>query len=215
VASSKPLLLILGDGTFAIEALDVAEAMDAFQPVGFVNSFERPPSDRRHAGLPVHFVDDIAPPAAVLLAGGLVSTKRRALVEQLAARGYEFATLSHPSSVVSKRSCVLPGCFIGAQNVVGANSKVGPYVVINRGVLVGHDNTIESFVTLGPGANVAGCVRIGAGAHIGVGAVVRDHLTIGSGSIVAAGAVVVKNVEPHVLVAGVPAQVVRRDVEPL
>jgi hypothetical protein len=35
-------LLILGDGTFAVEALDIAESAGGFTPLGFVNSVVRP-----------------------------------------------------------------------------------------------------------------------------------------------------------------------------
>ena len=209
-------LVILGDGTFAIEALDVAEAMGGWRPVGFVNSVSRQAAGRQHADLPVFWVDDLPfGPDEVLLVAGLVSTKRRSLIETVSARGYRFATLAHPSAVISRRARLCPGAFIGAQAVVGANTTVGPHVVVNRGALIGHDDTLGAFCTLGPGVNVAGGVTVGEGAYLGVGAVVRDHVDIGAGAIVAAGAVVVGSVEPGVLVAGVPAKVIRRNVEAL
>ena len=45
---------------------------------------------------------------------------------------------------------------------------------------------------------------------LGASAVVTDGVRIGKGSVVAAGAVVTKDVPPHCIVAGVPAQVVRQ-----
>ena len=44
-------------------------------------------------------------------------------------------------------------------------------------------------------------------------AVVLDHLTVGASSVVAAGAVVVRDVPDHVQVVGVPARVVKTDIE--
>jgi acetyltransferase-like isoleucine patch superfamily enzyme len=41
---------------------------------------------------------------------------------------------------------------------------------------------------------------------IGAGAIVLPGVTVGRGAIVAAGAVVTQSVEPHVIVAGVPAR---------
>ena len=41
---------------------------------------------------------------------------------------------------------------------------------------------------------------------IGAGAIVLPGVTVGRGSIVAAGAVVTRSIEPHTIVAGVPAR---------
>lgn len=51
---------------------------------------------------------------------------------------------------------------------------------------------------------------LGPDTWIGHGAIIRPELTIGAGAIVAAGAVVTKDVAPYMIVAGVPAQPLRR-----
>jgi len=48
---------------------------------------------------------------------------------------------------------------------------------------------------------------------IGKNAVILKGVTIGEGAVVAAGAVVIKNVLPHSLVAGVPAKVIKENIE--
>jgi tetrahydrodipicolinate N-acetyltransferase len=50
---------------------------------------------------------------------------------------------------------------------------------------------------------------IGDDVWIGSGAIITDGVRVGPGAVVAAGAVVTQDVPPHVVVAGVPAQVVR------
>jgi sugar O-acyltransferase (sialic acid O-acetyltransferase NeuD family) len=207
-------LLILGAGTFAIETLEIAELAGGFTPAGFVLSHT--PVSTSHAGLPV-FEESGIPDSlrTALIVGGIVSTRRRGFIERLARRGYSFATLRHPSAVISPRAVVAAGAVVGAGVIVASNTQVGPHVLLNRGANIGHDNQLGPFVTISPGATLAGAIDVGAGAYIGVGAVIRDHVTIGEGAVVAAGAVVVKPVEPHVLVAGCPATVVRRDVDGL
>lgn len=209
-------LLILGDGTFAIEALDIAEAAGGFEPLGFVNSHEAVASDRTHAGLPV-FTPDTLPytPKLCSLVCGIVSNRRRAFIQDMAARGYRFATLIHPAATVSRRASITEGCIIHAGVVVSSSTSIGNHVIVNRGALIGHDIEIGGFVTIGPGANIAGKVTIGEGAYIGAGAVIRDHLSIGTGSVVGAGAVVVDPVPPHVLVTGLPAKVIRDGINGL
>lgn len=53
-------------------------------------------------------------------------------------------------------------------------------------------------------------VTIGAGSWIGIGAVIVGQVTIGEGAVVAANCVVRGDVEPHTVVAGDPARVIRR-----
>ena len=44
-------LLFLGDGSFAVEALDIVEAAGGFKPLGFVNSLNPPIPGSRLEGL--------------------------------------------------------------------------------------------------------------------------------------------------------------------
>lgn len=69
---------------------------------------------------------------------------------------------------------------------------------------------IGSDVTIGHGAILHGCT-IGDGCLVGMGARVMDGAAIGDGSLVAAGALVTQHVAvpPGMLVAGVPAKVIR------
>ena len=53
-------------------------------------------------------------------------------------------------------------------------------------------------------------VMIGHDVWIGHGAIILPKVTIGHGAIVAAGAVVTKDVEPYAIVAGVPAQKIKK-----
>lgn len=58
-----------------------------------------------------------------------------------------------------------------------------------------------------------GEIKIGSNVWIATGAMILPGVKIGDGAIVAAGAVVTKDVPPRCMVAGVPAKVVKEDVE--
>lgn len=56
-------------------------------------------------------------------------------------------------------------------------------------------------------------IIIGNHVWIGLNATILKGVTIGEGAVFAAGAVVVHDVPPHTLVAGVPAKIIREDIE--
>lgn len=207
-------MVILGAGSMAVEVLDIVEAGSEYGVAGF--AVDRGDAPAELEGRPVYRADALPfGPADCLLVGAMVSNKRRAFLEEMAGRGYRFATVVHPTAQISKRARIGAGCVIHPGVIVASNTVIGDHVLVNRGALIGHDNRIESYTTIGPGANLAGALEIGPGAYLGVGCIVRDHLKIGRGAVVAAGAVVVKDVAAHTLCGGVPAKVMQTGVDGL
>ncbi len=123
----------------------------------------------------------------------------------------------HPSATVIGRVelgadvSVWPGAVLRGDRDrirVGARSNVQDGAVLHGDP--GLPCLIGERVTIGHRAVVHGCT-VEDGALIGIGAVVLNGAVIGAGALVAAGAVVGegKVIPPDVLVAGVPARVVR------
>ena len=213
VAMNVRPLLLLGDGRFAVEALEIAEAIGDFSPLGFVNSLTQPKPGATIEGLPAFWVDDLPfGPAECEVVCAIVTTERRPFIDLMRSRGYPFASLVHPFSNVSRRAHVGAGCIVNAGAVIGSNAVLGDYALVNRGALIGHDDRIGKYCTIGPGANIAGNVEIGDGAFIAQGAVIRERTKIGSGAVVGAGAVVLQDVSAHDMVTGIPAKITRSGV---
>lgn len=203
-------LAILGTSLFAPEVVDIVEDTGRFDVSVFIENHDPAKAGEMLLGLPVVWIGEAAPLAADHLAlCSLGTTRRRRFVEDVAAMGFGFATVVHPTARVSRRSVVGEGSFLSAGVIVAANTRLERQVLVNRGVLVGHDTVIGEFVTLSPGANVAGGVTIGPGTYVGMGARVLDRIRIGAGSVIAAGALVTKDVPDRVQVRGTPARVVK------
>ena len=207
-------LLILGSHIYAEEVADLVTQAGSHELAGFVENLDRSRCDSELLGLPVHWVDEVAPLAASHEAVcALGTTARRGFIEQVEELGFDFATVVHPAATIAPSANLGVGTIAAPGVVVGAVAKIGDHVILNRGVLVGHHTTIGRFVTVSPGANVAGKVTVGDGAYIGMGATVLDRISVGDGAVIGAGAVVTRDVPHNTQVLGVPARPVKVGVE--
>ena len=123
----------------------------------------------------------------------------------------------HPSAVLIGDVIVGAGCYIGP--CASLRGDFGRIVVKDGANLQdscvmhgfpGTDTIVDADGHIGHGAILHGCV-IGRNALVGMNAVVNDNASIGDGAIVAAMAFVKAKmvVPPRVLVAGMPARIVR------
>ena len=87
--------------------------------------------------------------------------------------------------------------------VLGDRVSIGPGVIIvlNSGA---NASRIRSKMT-----EKEAVVEIGPDAWIGAGAIILPSVKVGEGAVIGAGSVVTKDVEPHVVVAGNPARMIK------
>ena len=110
----------------------------------------------------------------------------------------------------------------------GASLKLGSGYINSRCVIdcfneisIGHDVAISKGVvvrdsdnhTIIDGRPISAPIRIGDHVWIGLNAVILKGVTVGNGAIVAAGAVVAHDVPARTIVGGVPARILRQNVD--
>jgi serine O-acetyltransferase len=135
------------------------------------------------------------------IAHALWSGDRRALAYHVQSRASEvFGVDIHPAAKIGA------GVFI--DHATG--------VVIGETAVVGDDVTILHGVTLGGTGKESGDrhPKVGRGVFIGAGAQLLGNIAVGDGARVGASSVVLKHVDSHTTVAGIPARVVHQRPRP-
>lgn len=113
--------------------------------------------------------------------------------------------------------------------IIGENVEIGANTCVDRGTLgdtvignnvkidnlchVAHNVIIEENVSVIALSMIAGSVVLKKNSYIAPSASIRNQLVIGENSLVGLGAVVVKNVEDNVVVAGIPAKIIKKNRE--
>ncbi|KGL41280.1 hypothetical protein BMT55_03620 [Listeria newyorkensis] len=121
-----------------------------------------------------------------------------------------YATIIHPTAIISKAATIEPGTVIMPLAVVQPDSVIGAHTIINTGAIVEHDVIISEAAHVSPRATVTGGVKIGTGVHVGASAVVNPGVDLGAYSVIGAGAVVVGDTEAGMTYVGVPARKLER-----
>lgn len=100
------------------------------------------------------------------------------------------------------------------------DARIEPGAIIRDQVAIGKNAVIMmgAIINIGAGSVLAGViepasatpVKIDDNVVMGANAVVIEGVHVGAGAVIAAGAVVTHDVEPHTMVAGVPAKVIKK-----
>ena len=137
-----------------------------------------------------------------------VAELRTKIYDAWTERGYQFATVIHPSAYVSPSARVSEGVQIMAHAVVQPEAVIGKNTIINTAATVDHDCQIGSHNHIAPGCTLSGSVRTGNECHLGVGATIIQQVTLGHRVIVGAGATVIRDVPDNQTVVGTPAKTI-------
>ncbi|WP_126428727.1 acetyltransferase [Brevibacillus marinus] len=202
-------VIVIGGGGHAKVLIDTLQAL-LIPIIGFTDI-----NDKSETVLGVPFLGSDEQiyrysPEEVALVNGLGAvgdaSLRQNLFETFQQAGYRFATVVHPSAVVSRHTQLGEGVQVMAKAVIQPGTVIGANTIVNTGALLDHDCAVGMHVHVAPGATVCGQVSIGDQVHVGAGATILQGLKIGQGSVVGAGAVVTRSVPPGVTVVGVPAR---------
>lgn len=102
------------------------------------------------------------------------------------------------------------GIFVGKLAIINNDARIGENVVINTKALIEHGCRIGNNVNVSTNTVLNGDVIVKENCFIGSSSVVNGQITIEKNSIIGSGTVVIRDVEKNVVMAGIPAKVIRR-----
>lgn len=120
----------------------------------------------------------------------------------------KFATIIHPTAVVSKHAKIGFGVCIQPFVSVGPNTTLGNFIQIFAQSLIGHGATLDDYSYVANNACIGADVHLKEGAYLGTNATTLEYVTLGKWSITGIGTVVLKNVDDYAKVVGSPARVI-------
>jgi sugar O-acyltransferase (sialic acid O-acetyltransferase NeuD family) len=210
-------LVLVGAGGFARETAQAVLDLNAhgvrWRLLGYLDD-----DPARHGtvvdGLPVlggrDRLGDL-PGASVVVCTGRPGNyiSRMRIVAELGLPADRYATIIHPSAVVSASSVVGPGSVLLAQVALTASVRIGAHVAVMPHVTLTHDCVIGDYATIASRVAVGGGARIDQAAYLGAGSVIGEGRHIGECSLVGMGAVVTRDVPAREVWVGVPARHLR------
>lgn len=122
-----------------------------------------------------------------------------------------------PGAIIRDRVIIEDKAVIMMGAIINIGAKIGEGTMIDMGAILGGRASVGKYCHIGAGTVLAGVIEppsadpviIEDNVVIGANAVVLEGVRVGKNSVVAAGAVVTENVPSGVVVAGMPAKIIK------
>lgn len=132
--------------------------------------------------------------------------ERFEMLQNLGIPDERYATVIHPTAVVSGKATLGCGVVLMPFTLVSPNVKIGNHTQLYAQSFVGHDTVLDEMVFVANNASIGGRIHIKDGAHIGSNCSILERLTIGEFAVTGLGSVVLKDVAKKEKIVGNPGR---------
>ena len=204
---SKCPLLVLGFGGNAVDAIDTIE--NSYDIIGFID--DNPARQKlSFEGIPVYtrmVLEKYKDAKVITLIGSETSfRKREKIISGFQIPDSRFATIIHPTAVISRLAKVGHDVIVFAGVVVTANAVIGNHTFVLPNSVIHHDVSIADYTMVGANVTIAGHVKVGKSCYLGSASSIKNGINIGDYSMVGMAANVVCSIPPSSTVVGNPAK---------
>src|SRR5690625_2724902 len=208
-------ILLIGGGGHCSSVLDSLLETKEYSEIGIIDKKEK--LGHKILGVPIIGSDEDLPnfyqsgyKYAFITLGSIGDTSLRVkLFKNLEKIGFLIPNIIDKTAVVSKRTNIENGIFVGKKTIINAGTSVQKGSIINTGSIIEHDNEIGEFSHIAPGVVLCGDVVIGQNTHIGARAVIRQQVKVGSNTMVGTGSNVLTDIKSNVVAYGNPCKEVQ------
>lgn len=213
-------LIVLGGSGIGMIAISIAKELGTYTIGGFLNDvvpvgemigkYEKYPVIGKTEDLPLFLEDD----NNVFFIAYVGMQHEETVFRKIQAfniPSYKFATLIHPSAIIPQGMCKIGhGVLIAPLAQLSPDTTLEDNCMMLGNSFLGHDSTLKQFAHLASNSTVGANVIIGRACHVGTNCTVRERVSIGDFCLIGSGSVVLKDVDPHSIVVGNPAKLLRK-----
>ncbi|MDO9049322.1 MAG: acetyltransferase [Methylobacter sp.] len=204
---AKSPLLVLGFGGNAIDAIDTIE--NSYEIIGFID--DNPERQKlSFEGIPVYtrqVLEKYKDVKVITLIGSEANFRnRKKIINDFKVPDSRFATIIHPTAVVSRLAKIGHDVIVFAGVIVTANAVIGNHVFILPNSIVHHDVNISDYTMIGANVTIAGHVKVGESCYLGSASSIKNGINIGDRSMIGMAANVVCPVPSNSTMIGNPAK---------
>ncbi len=207
---SRQCIIILGTNGNCMDIAETVELRDEMEMLGFLDDAGKGTC----AGYPIlGGIEDAAKFASAHFVCGIGSARsyqgKAAIIARTGVPLERWATVIHPTAVVSRQAEIGLGSVLLSHVSVGAGAVIGNHVMVLQGSVISHDSVVHDHSVLASGVCLSGHCGIWENVYLGSRSTLREGVQVGSGSLVGMGSVVLHEVPAGKVVCGNPAQILR------
>jgi sugar O-acyltransferase (sialic acid O-acetyltransferase NeuD family) len=205
--TAKSPLLVLGFGGNAMDAIDTIE--NSYEIIGFID--DNPENQKlSFEGIPVYTrqaLEKYKDTKIITLIGSEANFRtRKKIIDDFKIPDSRFATIIHPTAVVSRLAKIGHDVIVFAGAVVTANAVIGNHIFVLPNSIIHHDVNIGDYTMIGANVTIAGHVKVGESCYLGSASSIKNGINIGDRSMIGMAANVVCSVLSGSTMIGNPAK---------
>ena len=137
---------------------------------------------------------------------------RKDAYDKIVSKNGKIPTIVHPKADVSKYAKLGNGVVVHSNAVIHPDTIIGDNTVFSCNATMIHSSVVGNHCYIAGNALVGAYTNVQDGVLVGLNATIVSGkvASVGANATIGAGAVVSSSVEPNVVVAGVPAHVIKR-----
>lgn len=198
-------LIIIGTSTAAEAIYNFVLYYNLFEVKGFAVNKEYKTIDK-FQGLPVFVLEDIDnyidkenDLLFVAMQWNRLNKDRRNVYKKLKIRGYKFANIISPNSVV-RTDDIGENCWISDLVAIEAGVRIGNNTFIKTNAIIANQTDIANHCFIGMNSSIGGNCKVGEQTFIGISSTIFDQVVIGEKCIIGASTIIKRNISPYSLV---------------